>query len=350
MSTQIKNFTTLGGTASHIQVAKIAHGLMYMTWTPNPVPDEQCFASIKAGIDLLPPGVKMMLNSSEFYAQDLGTGNLELLSRFFEKYPEYADRTFLSVKGGMDRTSSTPFDFNGSVENLTRSLNLCNDALRGKKHIDLFETARVDTSRPIEEVIRNMKTLVDRGLFDHIGLSEVSAETLRRANAVHPISVVEIEVSPWAIEEETKKVLAAAAELGVSVAAYSPLGRGFLTGKYKSVDDFPEGDIRHNFPRFKNPEFFAHNMKLVDKLKAVAEKKGITPGQLTLAWVASLHPRLVIPLPGSSHPTRTIENTLAGDVELSEEEKAVVWDIVNHFDVKGDRSFGRPAAELRLWG
>lgn len=91
------------------------------------------------------------------------------------------------------------------MENLTRSLNLCNEALRGKKHIDLFETARVDTSRPIEEVIRNMKTLVDRGLFDYIGLSEVSAETLRRANAVHPISVVEIEVSPWAIEEETKK-------------------------------------------------------------------------------------------------------------------------------------------------
>ncbi|KAI0818943.1 aldo/keto reductase [Irpex lacteus] len=299
MSTQIKNITTLGGTASNVKVAKVAHGLMMMTWTPTPVPDEQCFEAIKAGVDLLPPGVKMMLNSGEFYAQDFGTANLELLSRFFEKYPEYADKTFLSVKGGLDM-SSGHLDFNGSLEGLKRSLNKCNAALRSKKHIDLYELARVDNNRPIEEVIRNCKTLVDEGLFDHIGLSEVNAETLKRANAVHPITAVEIEVSPWSIEEETKKVLATAAELGVTVAAYSPLGRGFLTGQIKTLDDLPQGDMRSRFTRFNNPEVFAHNLKLVDNLKAVAEKKGVTPAQLTLAWVANLHPRLVVPIPGSS--------------------------------------------------
>ncbi|KAI0086338.1 aldo/keto reductase [Irpex rosettiformis] len=346
MST-LKTFTTLGGTASNVKVARVAHGLMLMTWTPHPVPDEQCFEAIKAGIDLCPPGVKMMLNSGEFYAHDFGTANLEMLSRFFEKYPEYADRCFLSVKGGK---VPGKFDFDASVEGIKRSVNTCNEALRHKKHIDLFELARVDTSRPIEEAIRNLKTIIDEGLFDHIGLSEVNADTLRRANAVYPITAVEIEVSPWSMEEETKKVLATATELGVTVAAYAPLGRGFLTGKFKSIDDIPKDDMRSHHTRFKDPEIFAYNLQLVDKLKAIAEKKDVTAAQLSIAWVAALHPTLVLPLAGSSHPKRTIENALAGDIELSEEEKKQVWDIIDTFGFKGDRYDGRPPEQLRLWG
>ncbi|KAI0690056.1 aldo/keto reductase [Cytidiella melzeri] len=343
----LKNVTTLGGTASNVKVARVAHGLMLMTWNPTPVPEEQCFEAIKAGADLCPPGVKMMINSGEFYAQDFGTLNLEMLSRFFEQNPDYVDKIFLSVKGGFKLKS---FEIDHSVEGLERSVNACNEALRHKKHIDLFECARLDPKNwPIEQTIRNLKTIIDKGLFDHIGLSEVSADTLRKANAVHPISIVEIEVSPWSMEDETRKVLATAAELGVTVAAYAPLGRGFLTGRFKSPEDLPKGDMRAAFTRFSNAEYFAHNMKLVEKLKAIAEKKNVSPAQLSIAWVISLHPTLVIPLAGSSHAKRTTENTLAGDIELSEEEKKEIWDIVNGHEVKGDRYHGGPSEAMHLW-
>lgn len=184
-----------------------------------------------------------MVRSGEFYAQDLGPANLELLARFFDKYPEYAERTFLSVKvrvalaalcaNGLTvsmscraapgrvkwwstpRASkstmitrldqSSPLPDLHSTQNLRRSVTAVNAALRGTKRLDLFEPARVDVSRPIEDITRDLQALVKEGLFDHIGMSECSAETLRRANAVYPITAVEIEVSPWSYEEETKK-------------------------------------------------------------------------------------------------------------------------------------------------
>ncbi|THH01241.1 hypothetical protein EW026_g1408 [Hermanssonia centrifuga] len=332
----IHTTTTLGGTASNVKVAKVAHGLMLMTWVPTPVPDEICFEAIKSGVDSLPPGVKMFINSGEFYAQDIGTGNLELLSRFFEKYPEYADKTFLSVKGGIKPKS---FNVDSSPENLRRSVNTINAALRGKKRLDLFESARVDNKIPVEDAIRTLKGLIEEGLFDHIGMSECSAETLKRANTVHPIAAVEIEISPWSFEEETKKVLATAQELDIAVLAYSPLGRGFLTGSIKSIDDLPQGDMRRNFSRFNQEEYFKHNLDLVDSLKTIAEKKQITPAELCIAWVASLGPK-VIPLPGSSNSKRTLQNTAAADIKLSEEEKEEVWKLVTGYEVKGDRHRG----------
>jgi len=343
----VRNATTLGGTASNVKVAKVAHGLMLMTWTPTPTPDEQAFEAIRAGADLCPPGVKMIINSGEFYSPDMGPASLELLGRFFDKYPEYADKFFLSVKGGNKDHS---FESDASAENLLRSVTACNEALRHKKRIDLFECARVDPKRPIEETIKNLKALVEQGLFDYIGLSEASADTLRRAHAVHPITSIEIEVSPWSMEEETKKVIATAAELGVTVSAYAPLGRGFLTGKFKSPEDLPKDDMRRQYTRFNNAEYFAHNMKLVDKLNSIAEKKGVTTPQLSIAWVASLHPTLVIPVAGSSHAKRTAENTSAGDIELTEEEKKEIWDVINGHEVKGDRYFGTDPKTVLLWG
>ncbi|KAF7790846.1 hypothetical protein EIP86_001803 [Pleurotus ostreatoroseus] len=343
----IQTYTTLGGTAKDVKVAKIGHGLMMMTWVATPVPDEVCFEAIKSGVDMLPPGVKMLINSSEFYAADLGPGNLEMLSRFFEKYPEYAERTFLSVKGGTKYKELIP---DSSPENLRRCLTAVNAALRGKKKVDLFECARVDSNRPIEDAIRDLVALIKEGLFDHIGMSECSAETLRRAHAVHPITAVEIEVSPWSYEEETKKVLATAQELDIAVAAYSPLGRGFLTGTIKSLDDLSENDMRRRMTRFSKEEYFKHNMAMVDGLKAIAEKKGITPAALCLAWVASLGPK-VIPIPGSSHASRTTANTAAADVKLTEEESKAVWAIVEGHEVKGGRyNDDVPAHVLHLWG
>jgi len=220
------NTAKLGGPASDVVIAKVGHGLMRMTWTPTPVSDEDGFAAIKGGIDALPPGAKMFLNSSEFYGQGLTTANLDLLARFFKKYPGYADRTFLSVKGG-----SIPGKLvsDGSRKNLRRSVDLILKALDGTKRLDLFEPARLDLNYDIEQYGEVLNEMVKEGKFDYIGLSAVGAETVRRAHKVMPVAAVEIEVSLQAYGQEAKDVIATCKERGISVIAYSPLGRGLLT-------------------------------------------------------------------------------------------------------------------------
>jgi pyridoxine 4-dehydrogenase len=181
--------------------------------------------------------------AGEFYGPDLS--NIKLLARFFKKYPEYASRAFLSVKGGAKEGELAP---DASPANLRRSVTAIVTALDGAKRLDLFECARVDPSVPVEDVMRTLATLRDEGLFDHIGMSECAAGTLRRACAVAQVAAVEIEVSLWSYEPETRAVIAAAEELGVAVAAYSPLGRGFLSGQIKSLDDLPRASARQRAP------------------------------------------------------------------------------------------------------
>ncbi|EIW60011.1 aldo/keto reductase [Trametes versicolor FP-101664 SS1] len=338
----------LGGTASDITVGKVAHGLMMMTWRDpsHPLSDEDAFEAIKAGVDAMPPGVKMFLNSGEFYGPNCSTANLELVARFFDKYPEYAERTFLSVKGGLKEGQLVP---DSSPENLRRSVDRINATLRGTKRLDLFESARVDPDVPLEDAYRTIAQLKSEGKFDHIGMSECKAGTLRRAHAVHPIASVEIEVSLWSYEEETKKVIATAQELGISVIAYSPLGRGFLTGAIKSLDDLPAGDTRRRFTRFEE-ENFKHNMSIVEGIKAIAGKKGVTPAQLSIAWVAALGPH-VIPLPGSSVKKRNLENLAGGDVELTQAELAEINDFLAKNTVKGGRYNDHADPKVfALWG
>ncbi|KAI0636841.1 aldo/keto reductase [Trametes polyzona] len=362
----VVNTVKLGGSASGITVGKVAHGLMMMTfvrvrkicdtliihdlyshrWRDPPVPDEEAFEAIKAGIDSMPPGVKMLLNSGEFYGPNFSTANLELVARFFEKYPEYADRTFLSVKGGLQEGG---FHADSSPENLRRSVHKINAVLRGTKRLDLFQSARVATNVPLEDAIKTLVQLKNEGKFDHIGISECSAASLRRGHAVHPIAAVEIEVSLWSYEEETKKVIATAKELGVAVVAYSPLGRGFLTGTIKTLDDLPATDMRRGLSRFQE-ENFKHNMAIVDGVKAIAERKNITPAQLSIAWVASRGDH-VIPLPGSSNKKRTLENIAGGDVVLTEAELAEIDEILSKHPVRGGRyTDNAPPEVLRLWG
>jgi len=323
----------IGGSDSGV-VGQIALGLMMLTWTRDPVPKEQAFEAIKTAIDSLPRGVKMFLNSGEFYANDLGPGNLELLADFFASYPGYADKVFLSVKGGAQDHS---LNADSSPENLRRSVDAINAALAGHKKLDLFEPARLDPKYTVEEIVETLAGLVKEGKFDYIGLSEVSAATVRKAHAVHPIAAVEIEVSPWSYEEETKKVIAATGELGIALVAYSPLGRGFLTGQIKSRADIPEGDIRHMFERFSD-ENIANNLKMVEALKAKADEKGITVAQLCLAWIGALGPHL-IPIPGSSKKSRVLENLAAGMVDLSSDDLAAINDIVEKYEVAGHRYF-----------
>ncbi|KAF8532602.1 NADP-dependent oxidoreductase domain-containing protein [Gautieria morchelliformis] len=321
----------LGGTAKHIEVVNVSHGLMRMTWVPTPVPDEQAFKAIKDGVDAA-NGSKVFLNSGAFYSQDFGPANLELLARFYDKYPDYKEKTVLCVKG---IATAPTAGLEAHEKTIRNSVDVALKALRGTKHLDVYENARVDPNIPIEESIGILKKLVQEGKFDHIGMSECGAQTLRRANAVHPIAHVEIEVSPFCYEEDTRKVISTAEELKIPVLAYSPQGSGFLTGAFRSLDDFPADDFRRHFDRFQ-PENFHHNIKLVDRLTEIANNKGITPGQLSIAWVASLGPHM-LPLPGSSHSKRTLENLAAGDIVLSQEEVEDIKQILDSMGVKGER-------------
>ncbi|KAF8610056.1 aldo/keto reductase [Ceratobasidium sp. AG-I] len=317
-----------------VPVVKIGHGLMMMTWTPNQVPDEQCFEAIKAGIESAPPGVKIFLNSGEFYGNPPnGTANLELLNRFFTKYPEYAERTLLSVKGGIT-IDSKGFNIGGSEAAIERSINNIIEKLGPNKKLDLFECARVDPNTPIEETIAILNKYVESGKISYIGVSEVSAATLERASKVGKIAAAEIEVSPWSYEEETKKVIAKAAETGTVIAAYSPLGRGLLTGNFK-LEDLPESDFRRTQPRFAE-EVIAKNKKSVDALTEIAKKKNVTLAQLCLAWVSSLGPH-VVPIPGSSRAQRNLENLAAASITLNEKEVEEIQRVLELNPITGTR-------------
>jgi len=192
-----------------------------------------------------------------------------------------------------------------------------------------------------------MAELVKEGKFDYIGLSECSAETLKSANAVHPIAAVEIEVSPWSYEEETKRVIATAKDLGVAVVAYAPLGRGFLTGRIKSRADLDKDDPRLRYDRFSE-ENIQHNVKIVEELTAIANRKGITPAKLSLAWVRYLGSH-VISIPGSSHKSRILENLASVNVKLSQGELNEINAVLKRHQVQGDRYYGANINAL-TWG
>nr|VWO98862.1 Serine/threonine-protein phosphatase (EC [Ganoderma boninense] len=209
--------------------------------------------------------------------------------------------------------------------------------------------ARVDPKVPLEEMMQTLVQLKNEGKFDHIGMSECRAETLRRANEIHRIAAVEIEVSLWSYEEETKNVIATSAELGIPVIAYSPLGRGLLTGTISNPNDLAEKDFRRTFDRFQE-ETMKHNQAILEEIKVIASKKQISLPQLALAWVASRGPH-VIPLPGSSKPERVVENCLTCNIELTQEEQDAIADILARNEVKGERYVGGPIKQhLHLWG
>ena len=215
----------------------------------------------------------------------------------------------------------------------------CEKSLKrlGVAKIDLYLAHRVDGKTPIEETIAAMVELKKEGKIGYLGLSEVSSATLKRACAVHHISAVEIEYSPFAldIESEQIKLLQTCRELGVAVVAYSPLGRGMLTGRYASLDDFDEGDGRRFLPRF-SPENFLKNLALVRDLMAMAVNKGCAPSQLTLAWLMA-QGLDIIPLPGTTRANNLEENLGALDVTLTDKEVAEIRKVVEGAEVYGER-------------
>lgn len=201
--------------------------------------------------------------------------------------------------------------------------------------IDLYYCHRIDPNVPIEQTVETMAELKKEGKIKYLGLSECSAETLRRACKVHHIAAVQVEYSPFSMDIEQMGLLDTCRELGVAVIAYSPLSRGFLTGTIKSHDDMDEDDRRRIMPRFSK-ENFPNNMVLVEKLAAIAKEKGCTIGQLTLAWLMRQGTD-IIPIPGTSKYKNFDENMGSLKVELSDEEDKAIREKVEAAEVTGDR-------------
>jgi aryl-alcohol dehydrogenase-like predicted oxidoreductase len=205
----------------------------------------------------------------------------------------------------------------------------------GTDHVDLYYQHRVDKNVPIEETVGAMGELVEAGKVRHLGLSEASPETIRRAHAVHPITALQTEWSLWSRDVETNGVLDTVRELGIGFVAYSPLGRGMLTGRFSSPDDFDDGDFRKSHPRFQG-ESFQRNLDLVARVRELAAEKGCTPGQLALAWVLARGDD-VVPIPGTKRRSYLEENAGAVDVQLDEHDLQQLEDAFPAGAAVGDR-------------
>jgi aryl-alcohol dehydrogenase-like predicted oxidoreductase len=205
----------------------------------------------------------------------------------------------------------------------------------GVDHIDLYYQHRVDLKTPIEETVGAIKELVDAGKVRYLGLSEAGPETIRRAHAVHPISALQSEYSLFTREVEDE-ILPTVRELGVGFVPYSPLGRGFLTGRWKSIEDMPENDTRSaRFPRFAE-ENFKKNLELADKVREVADEKGVTPGQLALAWLLA-QGEDIVPIPGTKRRKYLEENAGAADVTLTQEDLHRIEEAMPRGSAAGER-------------
>jgi aryl-alcohol dehydrogenase-like predicted oxidoreductase len=204
----------------------------------------------------------------------------------------------------------------------------------GTDHIDLYYQHRVDKNVEIEETVGAMKELVDAGKVRYLGLSEASPETIRRAHAVHPISALQTEYSLWSRDPEDQ-ILPTIRELGIGFVAYSPLGRGFLSGRFQSPDDFDEGDFRKHNPRFQG-ENFQKNLELVERVKEIAGEKGVTASQLALAWVLAQGDDIV-PIPGTTKVKNLEENVAAADIELTEDDLRRLDEVAPKGAAAGDR-------------
>jgi aryl-alcohol dehydrogenase-like predicted oxidoreductase len=195
----------------------------------------------------------------------------------------------------------------------------------GTDYIDLYYQHRVDPNTPIEETVGALAELVQAGKVRYIGLSEASAETIRRAHAVHPITAVQTEYSLWTRDVE-EEILPTLQELGIALVAYSPLGRGFLSGRFSSTEELEDGDYRRHGPRFTG-ENLQQNLLLAERVRELAAERGITPGQLALAWVLSRWQH-VVPIPGTKRVAYLEENLAAADVQLSEADAQAIADAV----------------------
>ena len=227
------------------------------------------------------------------------------------------ERVVIATKFGNERLpDGTRIGINGTPEYVRKA---CDASLQrlGVDTIDLYYQHRVDKSTPIEDTVGAMAELVQAGKVKHLGLSEASPATIRRAHAVHPITALQSEYSLWSRDPEGD-LLSTLRELGIGFVPYSPLGRGFLTGQFKTPEDIPEGDFRRNNPRFQGDNFYK-NLKLVEEIRTMATEKDATPGQLALAWVLA-QGNDIVPIPGTKRTSYLRENVGAAEVVLTSED------------------------------
>jgi aryl-alcohol dehydrogenase-like predicted oxidoreductase len=247
----------------------------------------------------------------------------------------YRDHVLIATKFGIvrDLTDPTKRRIDGTPEYVKAS---CDGSLQrlGVDHIDLYYQHRVAPGTPIEETVGAMADLVHAGKVRFIGLSEASAATIRRAHAVHPIAALQSEYSLWSRDIEDD-IIPTCRELGITVVPYSPLGRGFLTGAIRRVEDLAEDDFRRRSPRFQGANF-AKNLELVDAVAAMAQDRGCTPAQLALAWVLAQGDDMV-PIPGTRSIARLEENVAAADVHLDDADLARLASISPKDKVAGER-------------
>jgi aryl-alcohol dehydrogenase-like predicted oxidoreductase len=245
------------------------------------------------------------------------------------------ESVILATKFGNRRSADGKFrDVSGHPDYVREA---CDASLQRLEvdYIDLYYQHRVDPKIPVEDTWGAMKELVESGKVRHLGISEAAPATIRKAHAVHPITAVQTEWSLWAREPEDNGVIATIRELGIGFVAYAPLGRGFLTGKYRSIDDLEPDDNRRNHPRFQG-ENFAKNLELVDRIEELAKKKQVTSSQLALAWVLA-QGNDVVPIPGTKQVKYLEENIAALEIKLTPEELRLIDEAAPKGSTSGDR-------------
>lgn len=308
-----------------LEVSAIGLGCMGMSqsYGPNPGNRDDMMAVLRSAVDA---GITFF-DTAEVYGPYV---NEELVG---EALQPIRDQVVIATKFGWDIKDGAIAGLNSRPEQIRRVADESLKRLRTET-IDLFYQHRVDPDVPIEDVAGAVGELIAEGKVRHFGLSEASADTIRRAHATHPVTAVQSEYSLWTRDPEVE-VLPTLGELGIGFVPFSPLGKGFLTGTVNASGDFGEGDIRSTIPRFTEENRSA-NQALVDHVAALAESKGVSTGQIALAWLLAREP-WIIPIPGTRRTARIQENAGATNVALSADDKADLDALADRVGVQGER-------------